>query len=417
MKEFIVNKLRKIKFLRRMLRKYRKYRRDKAYAEFCQNNEVQENLIIFESFMGRKYACSPKAIYQAMLQDPRFKDFQFVWAFRSKIKDEKAQIEDLKHAKIISYNTIEHCEYSSKAKYFVTNSRLPAFFIKREGQVYIQSWHGTPLKRLGFDIVGEGANAVHTLDRLKEMYSSDASRYTYLLSPSAFTTEKLTGAFNLTENNPDIEIIEEGYPRNDFLFNYTDNDVKRMKNAIGIDTDKKIILYAPTWRDNQHVGGVGYTYDLGIDFGKLQEELSDEYSILFRPHYFVANSFDFEKYAGFVYNVANVEDINDLYILADILITDYSSVFFDYANLKRPILFYMYDLKEYAEDIRGFYISLEELPGPIVEEEDELISLLKNAEFCYDEKYECFNKRFNYLDDGKASERVIEKTIVKDSFC
>ena len=177
--------------------------------------------------------------------------------------------------------------------------------------------------------------------------------------------------------------------------------------------DKKYILYAPTWRDNQHQAGIGYTYKTEVDFDKLKANLGDEYIILFRAHYLVANSFDFDKYKGFVYDVSKVNDINHLYVISDLLVTDYSSVFFDYANLKRPEIFYMYDLEAYGNEIRGFYIDLDELPGPIVQTEDELIKAIKNAETdrSYDEKYKAFNDKFNYLDDGKAAQRVTEAII------
>ena len=179
------------------------------------------------------------------------------------------------------------------------------------------------------------------------------------------------------------------------------------------DSCKKYILYAPTWRDNQHQAGIGYTYKTEVDFDKLKANLGDEYIILFRAHYLVANSFDFDKYKGFVYDVSKVNDINHLYVISDLLVTDYSSVFFDYANLKRPEIFYMYDLEAYGNEIRGFYIDLDELPGPIVQTEDELIKAINNAETdrSYDEKYKAFNDKFNYLDDGKAAQRVTEAII------
>ena len=173
-------------------------------------------------------------------------------------------------------------------------------------------------------------------------------------------------------------------------------------------------MYAPTYRSDQHETGVGYTYKEEVDFSRLQEEIGDKYIILFRPHYFIANSFDFEKYNGFVYNVSEIDDINELYIISDMLITDYSSVFFDYANLKRPMIFYMYDLEHYKDESNGFYIDLKELPGNIVKTQEdlekEILALDKN--FVYDEKYKKFNEKYNYLDDGNASMRVVEKIIL-----
>ena len=212
-----------------------------------------------------------------------------------------------------------------------------------------------------------------------------------------------------------MKIVEEGYPRNDALSTFTEGDARRIREELGIPEGKKAVLYAPTWRDDQHVSGKGYTLALPVDFERLRRELADDYVILFRAHYFVANEFDFERYAGFVLDVSNVSDINDLYIAADVLVTDYSSVFFDYANLGRPIVFYMYDLEAYATELRGFYLDLSELPGPIVRDEEELVAAVRSADSPdaeLAERYHRFNERFTYLDDGHASERVIERVII-----
>jgi CDP-glycerol glycerophosphotransferase len=188
-------------------------------------------------------------------------------------------------------------------------------------------------------------------------------------------------------------------------------DIDNLKKDLSIDSSKKIILYAPTWRDNQHISGQGYTYDLNIDFGKLREEFGDEYIILFRAHYFISNNIDLSEYEGFVYDVSKYDDINELYVISDILITDYSSVFFDYANLKRPIMFYMYDFDEYKNNMRDFYIDIDELPGPIAKTQNELIEAIKNVETYqkdYGEKYKAFYDKYDYLDDGNASQRLLD---------
>ena len=131
--------------------------------------------------------------------------------------------------------------------------------------------------------------------------------------------------------------MEIGYPRNDFLINHTQEDIRMIKEKLEIPEDKKVILYAPTWRDNQHEAGTGFTYDLNVNFDALRQELGDEYVILFRVHYLVASKFSFDDYEGFIYNVSNYDDINHLYLIADLLITDYSSVFFDFAYIKTSL--------------------------------------------------------------------------------
>ena len=202
------------------------------------------------------------------------------------------------------------------------------------------------------------------------------------------------------------------------MFNKTKKDVDSIKKKLGLPLDKKVIFYLPTFRDNQHTSGVGYTYNLAIDFDSLKKKFSKDYVILFSPHYFIANSIDLSKYKGFVFNVARYDEINELYLVSDIIMTDYSSVFFDFANLKRPMLFYMYDFDDYQNNLRDFYISLDELPGPIAKTQEELENNLKNIDSIfinYKKKYEKFNKKYNYLDDGNASERVI-KVIFKEMF-
>ena len=125
---------------------------------------------------------------------------------------------------------------------------------------------------------------------------------------------------------------------------------------------------------------------------------------MFRAHYFVANSFNFDKYKGFLYDVSDYSDINDLYVISDLLITDYSSVFFDYSILKRPIVFYMYDLDTYKGKLRDFYIDLHELPGEIVQKEEDLVKVIEKSGKL---SYKKFNDKFTYLEDGNATERVV----------
>ena len=262
-------------------------------------------------------------------------------------------------------------------------------------------------------------NTLNTVKEMKKRYKAETEKISYFLSPSKYASDVFKSGWNMKELGKEDIILEKGYPRNDFLFNYTEEDVVNIKKRILGDNiqDKKIILYAPTYRANQHESGVGYVYKEEVDFEKMQKKLGDKYIILFRPHYFVASVFNFDKYKGFVYNASDIDDINELYVISDILITDYSSVFFDYANLKRPMIFYMYDLEYYRDKSNGFYFDVEtNLPGKIVRTDDELIDEIERVtkEFKYDEKYKKFNEKFNYLDDGKASKRVVE-AIIKEN--
>jgi CDP-glycerol glycerophosphotransferase len=370
-------------------------------------DNVEDKHILFSSYMGNSFSCSPKNIYLEMLKDERFKDYKFTWAFKRAV--DYSEIDALDRCNIVIYNSSKFFKELSKSKIWVVNSRLPEITVKRKNQFYVQCWHGTPLKRLGNDIEVEGANALHKKKKLMKIYENDAAKYDLMFSPSKYYTDKITSAFNLEKLSKSHIVMETGYPRNDMLCNYTAADVERIKNNLGLSPDKKVILYAPTWRDDQHEIGIGYTLKLGIDFEKLMKDLSDEYVIIFRAHYFIRNQFDFDKYKGFVIDGGSIHDINDLYIISDLLITDYSSVFFDYAMLERPIIFYMYDLEYYRNEVRGFYLSLDELPGEIITEQQPLTKLIKNPNPEYMEKIKSFNEIYNYLEDGKSSKRAVDE--------
>lgn len=365
------------------------------------SQKVDDNLILLEAYMGRSYSDSQKAIYQYMMA--KDKKYKFVWIFKN--QSDYLYLENDRTI-VVKYNSKSYYKYCSKAKYWITNSRMKEALLKRKKQVYIQTWHGTPLKRLGCDIEVKNGNAMNSIKDIHMGYRKDSKRYNYMISPSKYCTEKFISAFDIKNKN----IIKEiGYPRNDFLINYTSKDVNDIKRTLKIPKNKKVILYAPTWRDNQHKSDMGYTYKTNVDFDMLKERLGSEYVILFRAHYLISNTFDFDKYKNFIFDVSHYDDINELYIISDVLITDYSSVFFDYAILKRPIIFYMYDLENYKNNLRDFYINLDELPGPIIENDKDLIRKIKDIDnFNYTIKYKNFNKKYNYLDDGKCCKRLFD---------
>lgn len=367
--------------------------------------KIDEKKVYFQTFSGRGYSDSPKAIYEYMLTAPEYRDYSFVWSFRE--PDKFSFLKDGR-TELVKFRSKNDNIALRTSKYWITNYRMLDHQHPRKEQIYVQCWHGTPLKRLGYDLDASD-NSMNSIQEIREKYRTDAAKFSYILSPSPFCTDKFATAWNLVKTGQTDKIIEEGYPRNDRLVNATADERNKLRKALGVD-DKKVILYAPTWRDNQHTSGTGYTYKTEVDFDRLKKELGDEYVILFRAHYLVANSFDFDKYKGFVIDVSNYSDINELYIAADILITDYSSVFFDYANLRKPVIYYMYDLEQYANELRGFYITLDELPGLIVKDEDALLQAIEDCEgWKPDDKYDAFCAKYNPKDDGHASERVIHR--------
>jgi len=407
-KKILIDISKKNIVFRKLLRFTKRTKEKLGYQKYYRKYKVDNKTVFFETFNGRNYGCSPKAIYEKMITMNEFKDYKFVWSFNNPSKHE---VKKDKRLIIVKHNSKDYFKYLSISKYWIVNSIVEERVKKKKEQIYVQCWHGTPLKRLRYDIEVDGA-ILNTISEIRRRNDIDAARFDYFLSPSKFCTKVFTSAFNLKALGKSDILIEEGYPRNDSLFHFTEKDVTKLKKKFGIKGNKKVILYAPTFRDNQHTSGVGYTYELGIDFDSLKEKFGKDYVILFRAHYFIAKSIDLSKYDGFVIDASDFDDVNELYMVSDIIMTDYSSVFFDFANLKRPMLFYMYDLDLYKGKLRDFYIDLKELPGPITETQEDLEKSLENIsnyEKEYKEKYKKFNEKYNYLDDGDASYRVIKK--------
>lgn len=366
------------------------------YNRHYNNQPIKENKILFESFYGKFYTDSPKYIYEYLYENYKDK-FEFVWVLN------KNNIKIPGNPTTVKRFSLSYYKHLAESKYLVFNTRQPKRLKKREEQVYIETWHGTPLKRLGFD----QGNLYLDDPNSKKSYRKDSSQWDYMVSPNNYTSEIYRSAFAF-----EGDIIESGYPRNDILYNYNDEQVFELKKQLKLPQDKKIILYAPTWRDDEYYDTASVRFNLELDLHRLKEEFGDEYIIILRLHYFIADNINLKGLKGFVYDLSKHEDIAELYLISDMLITDYSSVFFDYANLKRPILFYTYDIDKYQNVLRGFYIDINEVPGPLLMTNDEIVSAIRNIDKIneeYADKYEKFYNRFCYLDDGNASKRVYDE--------
>ncbi len=397
-------------------RYYRFWDRARGLSIFkrkCLACPIDPNLVVFEAFKGKQYTCSPKALFEEMVQNPAYAGYRLVWSFSGAVIKKYEFLKEYRNVTLVKKGTEKYYEVMATAKYRVTNSTNPKTIPVRKGQVYIQTWHGTPLKRLGCDIVLEG-NGSQSVKEIHKMYREEADQFSYLLSPSAYTSEKLASAYALTEEEKKNKLIELGYPRNVFLFKYTEEDVARIKASLRLPTDKKIILYAPTFRDKTYEYGKGFEYQVALDMERLQKRFGDTAVVLLRAHYFANMEFDAEKFRGFLYDVSDYGDINHLYVISDLLMTDYSSVMFDYSILRRPMIFFMYDIEEYRGQLRDFYIEPDILPGPIVTTQDEVEVEIEKAltkPFVCDERYEAFCKKFTYLDDADAAKRVLAAII------
>lgn len=365
---------------------------------------VNKKLIFFEAYKGRSYACSPKAIYLEMLKDEAFKDCRFVWVFDN--PERQQELAGMPRTTVTHKLSPAHIEAAVTAGLIVTNSRLVRAFTYRKEQFILQTWHGTPLKRLGLDIAIDG-DAVESLERIHQEYKRDGEELSALISPSPYATTHLGSAFGLTEH-PE-KIWETGYPRNDFLFNYSEADAAAIKKRLQIPKDKKVVLYAPTFRDTGFSEGKGYVNTFFLDMNSLQKRFGKDCVFIVRKHYFAAEA-EYQAPDGFVINGNTTDDINELYVVSDVLITDYSSVMYDYAALKRPILFYMPDLEEYRNNIRDFYMDPALLPGKVLSDQAELEDQLEKVlqgEMTVD--YKEFLAEFQPYEDGKRAKAVVEK--------
>ena len=356
---------------------------------------MKKKTIVFESFLGKSYSDSPKYIYEYMVNHKM--DFNYVWIF-----NEKKNIPG--NATQVKRFSLKYFYHLARAKYWVSNSRLPITLDKRSENIYLQTWHGTPLKQLVFDM-----EDVYSADpQYKPNFYKQSRRWDYLSSPNAYSSEIFRSAFKYEK-----EMLEFGYPRNDILYTHNNpKDITKLKERMKLPVDKKVVLYAPTWRDDEFFSAGKYKFTLQLELDKLQASLGDEYIVLLRMHYFIANQLDTSKYDGFVYDFSSYDDIAELYLVSDILITDYSSVFFDYANLERPILFYTYDLENYRDKLRGFYLDIEkEVPGPLLRTTEEVIhaiSTIDDVQKEYENKYNSFYDRFCKWDNGQASENTVK---------
>jgi CDP-glycerol glycerophosphotransferase len=365
---------------------------------------TKKNVIIFESFLGKQYSDNPRALYEYLILNSN--SYEMYWSF-DKDNIKKFQNKKLNMLKRFSFKWLF---LVPRAKYWITNSRLPLWIPKPKHTTYIQTWHGTPLKKLGVDIE-EVKMPNTTTENYRKNFVYEANKWDYLVSPNNYSTEIFKKAFVYNG-----KIIESGYPRNDFLTTNNKIDtINSIKRNLKLPENKKIILYAPTWRDNEYHTKGKYKFDLNFDLKKFEEELSDEYIIILRLHYLVSENLNLDGYENFIFDYSNYEDIRDLYLISDILMTDYSSVFFDFSILNRPIIFYTYDLDNYKNELRGFYFDFEKsAPGPICKTSDEVLNNIKKLNqnkkgFQYKE----FNAKFCGLETGNSSKMVIE-TVFKN---
>lgn len=397
---------RRIKFIKEPIKKIvsnRNLRRASQYAEYYKKLSIEENTILYESRDGNSMTDSPYAMFSYMLENEEFKDYVHIWSVADfeVLSTIISKYKKYPNVKFIKRNSKEYLKCLASSKYLINNSTFQAFFTPKPDQIYINTWHGTPLKSMGFDIPG---NPAHSQNVVRNFLSTS-----YILSPNAHTTKMFTDSYKL-DGLYEGAIIEEGYPRIDLTLHTNPGEYRNyLRNLdLVIDEDKETILYAPTWKGNNVSKAKNDTLQIIADMQYLQAQVGNQYNIMVKVHpylYKVAcQSTELKDHL-----IPDFVDPNELLAAVDILITDYSSIFFDYLVTDKPILFYTWDADVYAEE-RGQYLSNDRLPGPIVYTSNELVDSIRNIEQVkktYLSKYQHMKEEFTRYEDGLVTERVV----------
>ncbi|PPB50566.1 hypothetical protein C4K88_01340 [Arthrobacter pityocampae] len=350
--------------------------------------------VLFMCFGGRRATDSTRRIFEEFQRRGVASDMY--WA----IADYSVTVPD--GAQPVLIGSRLWYELLAEVKLLVNNNNFPFYFRKREGQTYIQTWHGTPLKKLGNDV----ARTNFSLSYWNLMHR-EATYWDALLAQNPYAADVLATCFGFTG-----PVIAEGYPRNDSL-KTPDAGHRRtaVRDLLGIGADKKAILYAPTWRDDAKNTSKQYELVTYLDFEAAQKQLGDEYVLLLRGHHNIAGQ---RQTAGnpFVIDVTEYPEVNDLYLAADILINDYSSVMFDFCVTGKPIIFLTPDIAQYRDSTRGFYFDLEQqAPGPLLMTTSDVVNAIKSlpsVRIRYAERYRAFVETYAPMCNGSATQRVVD---------
>jgi CDP-glycerol glycerophosphotransferase len=361
-----------------------------------QSRRPLRDAVLFVSWKGKQCTDNPRGIAAELRR--RGDDREHVWV----VTDYSADVPP--GSSVVLSGTEEYFEALARCRYIVSNDDMQPEFRKRDGQVYLQTWHGTPLKKIGFDIgKPQFASGSAYFDHL----AGDVAKWDLLLSQNPFSTPILRRAFRFGG-----EICEYGYPRNDALSRGREG-AAQLRERLSIPAGKRVLLYAPTWRDNQFYASGRYRFDLRLDLDRAARALGRDHVLLIRGHHHLANDVHAGAQPGFARNVTGYPDITDLFTIADVLITDYSSVMFDFAVTGRPMLFFTYDLATYRDKLRGFYFDFEaEAPGPLLATSEEVLAALADGDGAaagYRDSYQAFAAKYCPLDDGKAAARVCDR--------
>jgi CDP-glycerol glycerophosphotransferase len=349
--------------------------------------------IVYTSFRGL-FSDSPRAVYQALVA--RGDDVTHTW-----LTAPVAESAFPADVETVPFGSPESIAALEAADVVVSNDHVPLDWEKRPDAFYLQTWHGTPLKRIHNDVLWAPEGRLAYLEH-------DIARWDVMLSPNAYSTARFRQAFGFPR-----PIHETGYPRNDVLSSPRRDRVRaEVRAQLGIDEGRTVVLYTPTWRDDLVFQGKGARdFHFPVDLEDFTARLGEDHVLLLRLHNMVSSRL--ESIEGLpVRDVSNHPDIADLYLAADLLVTDYSSTMFDFAVTGKPILLFTYDLAEYRDRLRGFYVDIEEIaPGPLLSTSGELVDAIADLDAvsaASADRYRSFRETFTSLEDGHATERVLD---------
>jgi CDP-glycerol glycerophosphotransferase len=363
---------------------------------------IRRRLVVFESHLGRQYGDSPKYVYLELRRAGL--PYQAVWAHS---RNPAGFPHD---AKLVRRESWAYYRALARARFWVDNQGFPHALAKRRGTTYIQTWHGSAFKRMGSDTA-----EVKRLSRGRQEHLARAiGRFDAFLIRSAHDERTLVKGLGVRG-----ELLPVGYPRNDPLVNGGDPaELAALRRGLGIDDGRRVVLYAPTFRPASVAGtgtGTGTrarALTLPFDVRRYAELFGDDMVLLVRPHY-LANFVLPLGLGGAVRNVAHVDDVTTLLLLADALVTDYSSIMFDFALLDRPMVFHVPDHEDYVDRGRGSYFDLaEHAPGPVTHDDEQLFAALADLESVgarYARQRRAFVERFGEYDHGGAAKAVVDR--------
>lgn len=361
------------------------YNQTKLERTYNKRSFTASDSVYLESFYGRQATCNPLALDRVLAeQHPEMARF---WG----VVDRSVWTPD--GATPVVEGTRAWWEARGSARYVIANDWLRRKFTHQPHQVVLQTWHGSMLKRIGLDRPSAGKST-------QESLRIEKAKWDLLVSQNRHSTEIFKTAYEWTTG-----IVEEGYPRNDLMVT---GDRAAIRRALGIGDDQVAVLYAPTWRDNT-AGLVTF-----LDLETLSRDLGENYLILLRGHSRIMGQSSSVEVPG-VLDVTTYPNVTELFLASDAMVTDYSSVMFDFSVTGRPMIFFVPDMDDYRDSVRGVYFDLSEVaPGPVVATQDEVrdaILSMTNDAPRYQAAYLAWQKKFNALDDGGSAQRVMDRLL------